>query len=134
MSSITFGGTVSMSTISTPSNGWLIGYDTDGILKQKDQFGIITDIKEVISEEKSVAYLFTNPQKVTINKPFLVSEQDNERSYEITFSQWMLLSADKEMAVPTNYVVTIVEPLDSVKEMYSEKINGTNSEVSSTQE
>ena len=46
----------------------------------------------------------------------------------------MLLSADKEMAVPTNYVVTIVEPLDSVKEMYSEKINGTNSEVSSTQE
>ena len=37
---------------------------------------VITDIKEVISEEKSVAYLFTNPQKVTINKPFLVSEQD----------------------------------------------------------
>ena len=95
---------------------------------------VITDIKEVISEEKSVAYLFTNPQKVTINKPFLVSEQDNERSYEITFSQWMLLSADKEIAVPTNYVVTIVEPLDSVKEMYLEKINGTNSEVSSTQE
>ena len=49
MSSITFGGTVSMSTISTPSNGWLIGYDTDGILKQKDQFGIITNIKEVIT-------------------------------------------------------------------------------------
>jgi hypothetical protein len=47
MSSIIFGGTVSMLTIATPSNGWLIGYDTDGILKQKDQFGIITDIKEV---------------------------------------------------------------------------------------
>jgi len=49
MSSIIFGGTVSMLTIATPSNGWLIGYDTDGILKQKDQFGIITNIKEVIS-------------------------------------------------------------------------------------
>ena len=47
MSSIIFGGTVSMSTIATPLNGWLIGYDTDGILKQKDQFGIITNIKEV---------------------------------------------------------------------------------------
>ena len=49
MSSITFGGTVSMLTVATPSNGWLIGYDTDGILKQKDQFGIIKNIKEVIS-------------------------------------------------------------------------------------
>jgi hypothetical protein len=49
MSSIIFGGTVSMSTIATPLNGWLIGYDTDGILKQKDQFGIITNIKEVIT-------------------------------------------------------------------------------------
>ena len=102
------------------------------LLKSGDQ--IITDVKEVISEGTPVAYLFTNPQKVTINKPFLISEQDNERSYEITFSQWMLLSADKEIAVPTNYVVTLVEPLDSVKEMYLEKINGTNNQVSSTQE
>jgi hypothetical protein len=102
------------------------------LLRSGDQ--IITDVKEVISEDKPVAYLFTNPQKVTINKPFLISEQENERSYEITFSQWMLLSADKEIAVPTNYVVTIVEPLDSIKEMYLEKINGTNSEVSSTKE
>ena len=95
---------------------------------------IITDVKEVVSEDKTVAYLFINPQKVTINKPFLISEQDNERSYEITFSQWMLLSADKEIAVPTNYVVTLVEPIDSVKEMYLEKVNGTNSEVSSSKE
>lgn len=49
MSSIVFGGTVSMLTVATPSSGWLIGYDTDGILKQKDQFGIIKAIKEVIA-------------------------------------------------------------------------------------
>ena len=102
------------------------------LLKSGDQ--IITDVKEVISEDKPVAYLFTNPQKVTINKPFLISEEDNDRSYEITFSQWMLLSADKEIAVPTNYVVTLVEPIDSVKEMYLERVNGTNNQMSSTQE
>ena len=102
------------------------------LLRSGDQ--IITDVKEVISEDKPVAYLFTNPQKVTINKPFLISEQDNERSYEITFSQWILLSADKEVAVPTNYVVTLVEPIDTVKEMYLEKVNGPNSQVSSSQE
>jgi hypothetical protein len=102
------------------------------LLKSGDQ--VITDVKEVISDEKPVAYLFTNPQKVTINKPFLLSEEDNERSYEITFSQWMMLSADKEIAVPTSYVVTLVEPLDSVKEMYLEKVNGSNDQVSSVKE
>ena len=102
------------------------------LLKSGDQ--VITDVKEVISDEKPVAYLFTNPQKVTINKPFLLSEEDNERSYEITFSQWMMLSADKEIAVPTSYVVTLVEPLDSIKEMYLEKVNGSNDQVSSVEE
>ena len=102
------------------------------LLKSGEQ--IITDVKEIVSEEKTVAYLFNQPQKVTINKPFLVSENDTERSYEITFSQWMLLSADKEITVPTSYVVTLVEPLDSVKQMYLEKVNGTNHQVSSTEE
>lgn len=102
------------------------------LLQSGDQ--IITDVKEIVSVEKTVAYLFDQPQKVTINKPFLISEQDNERSYEVTFSQWMMLSADKEIAVPSSYVVTIVEPLDSVKQMYLEKVNGSSNQVSSTEE
>jgi YVTN family beta-propeller protein len=44
MSQIIFGGTVSMLNVATPSTGWIVGYDDDGILKQKDIFGIITEI------------------------------------------------------------------------------------------
>ena len=33
-----------MTTAATPSTGWLVGYDVDGILKQKDQFGTIIEI------------------------------------------------------------------------------------------
>lgn len=95
---------------------------------------IITDVKEIVSEEKTVAYLLSQPQKVVVNKPFLVTEDDSERSYEVTFSQWMLLSADKEIAIPINYVVTLVEPLDSVKQMYLEKVNGSNHQVPSVEE
>lgn len=47
MSSLIFGSTISIATTATPSSGWLIGYDTDGKLKQKDEFGIITDIISV---------------------------------------------------------------------------------------
>jgi len=44
MSSVIFGGTVSMLTTATPSIGWVVGYDIDGILKQKNQFGVITEV------------------------------------------------------------------------------------------
>lgn len=49
MSSLIFGSTISIATTATPSSGWLVGYDTDGKLKQKDEFGIITDIVSVQS-------------------------------------------------------------------------------------
>lgn len=33
-----------MLTVATPSTGWIVGYDDDGVLKQKDTFGVITEI------------------------------------------------------------------------------------------
>ena len=49
-----------------------------------------------------------------------------DRSVQITLSPWILLTADKEILVPKHHVVTMVEPLDSIKEMYSEKLNGSD--------
>ena len=44
MSSLIFGSTISMTIIATPSSGWVLGYDVDGKLKQKDEFGDISNI------------------------------------------------------------------------------------------
>jgi YVTN family beta-propeller protein len=44
MSLVIFGGSVSMITTATPSTGWVVAYDTDGIIKQKDSAGVITPI------------------------------------------------------------------------------------------
>ena len=41
MSTIAFGSTYSFLTSATPSTGWVIGFDTDGVLKQKDSLGNI---------------------------------------------------------------------------------------------
>jgi hypothetical protein len=41
MSSIAFGSTYSFLTAATPSSGWIIGFDTDGVLKQIDTSGNI---------------------------------------------------------------------------------------------
>jgi len=96
------------------------------VLKSGEQ--VIAEAKELVSkdEEKVRGYLFTRPHKVVTAQPMLLTEEEkqNDSSLEVTLSPWIVLSADKEVVVPTDWVVTIVEPLESVVKMYQEKIDG----------
>jgi hypothetical protein len=100
---------------------------------------IISDIKELVSKEENLenkhGYVFTKPRKVTFSVPILVqnskdSEEDDktklEKSVEISFSPWILLSKDEEILVPIDWVVTVVEPIDNVKNTYENEVNGSN--------
>ena len=87
---------------------------------------IITDAKEIIQKEQTVAYLFKNPQKVSINKGVLSLEEVGDRQEEndkvqITLGPWILLTSDEEIAVPASYVITVVEPIESLVGLYEEK-------------
>ena len=96
------------------------------VLKSGEQ--VIAEAKELVSkdEEKVRGYLFTRPHKVVTAQPMLLTEEEiqNDSSLEVTLSPWIILSADKEVVVPTDWVVTIVEPLESVVKMYQEKTDG----------
>ena len=94
------------------------------VLQDQDQ--VIAEIKELVDDGKPVGYLFGNAHRIITEKEFL-AESDDERQIQITLSPWILLSADKDVLVPRHQVVTIVEPIDSLKEMYLEKINGSES-------
>ena len=94
------------------------------VLQDQDQ--VIAEIKELVDDGKPVGYLFGNPHRIITEKEFL-AESDDDRQIQITLSPWILLSADKDVLVPRHQVVTIVEPIDSLKEMYMEKINGSES-------
>ena len=96
------------------------------LLKSGEQ--LISDAKELVSEEKVCGYLLNQPQKVFVNKPILLTEEQSLENVniEITFSPWILLTSDKEVVVPTDWVVTVVEPLQSVVKMYQEKLDGQN--------
>ena len=81
--------------------------------------------KELVSEEKVRGYLFTRPHKVLTAQPMLLTEEaKDDNSLEVTLSPWIILSADTEVVVPTDWVVTIVEPIASVVKMYQEKTDG----------
>ena len=91
----------------------------------QDQYQVIAEIKELLDDSKPIGYLFANPHLIITEKEIL-AESDDDRKIQITLSPWILLSAEKEVLVPRHQVVTIVEPIDSVKEMYSEKLNGSD--------
>ena len=85
---------------------------------------VIADIKELVDDGKPVGYLFKNPHRISAEKDILAESED--RKIHVTLAPWILLSADSEVLIPKHQVITIVEPIDSVKEMYSEKLNGSD--------
>ena len=104
------------------------------LLKSGDY--VISDAKELLSDEKPCGYLFSNPHKVILNTPILLKENLNEDSdnvINITLSPWIILTEERDILVTPDSVVTIVEPMNSLKEMYEEKVNGKECEVPSSE-
>ena len=97
------------------------------LLKSGDQ--IISDVKEIVRSEGETrvveGYLLGKPHKISAVKPVVLTENFNdERNVEITLSPWILLTQDKEMTVPKEWIITIVNPIESITKMYQEKIDG----------
>jgi hypothetical protein len=94
------------------------------LLKSGEQ--VIADIKEYVDQnEKVISLLFENPYVVKfLTAEFLVEGIENEEvSHKVSFSPWIVMSEDKSMTVPVDWIVTIVEPIDWVKKSYEEKMN-----------
>ena len=95
------------------------------LLKTGEQ--IISDMKELVSEgdENAHAYMLENPHTVEINeKQFITEEEKEEGDFGINVSllPWIILSKDKKMLIPVDSVLTVVEPLESVTQLYLDKI------------
>ena len=99
------------------------------LLKSGEQ--ILADTKELRRKDdvpmvdKVYGYLITQPHKVSANKPLVLTENvDEQRNVEITLAPWILLTEDKVVTIPKEWVITIVNPIESIVKMYQEKIDG----------
>ena len=94
------------------------------LLKSGEQ--LIADAKELVSEDKVRGYLLNKPQKVSATKSLLLTEEvgGEDPNVQVTLSPYILLTADQDIVVPTDWVVTVVDPLQTIVEMYQEKVNG----------
>ena len=91
---------------------------------------IISDMKELMAEgeENAHAYMLVNPHTYEINEKQFVTEEEKELEegdYGINVSllPWLILSKDSQMVIPTDSVLTVVEPVDALTKLYQDKID-----------
>ena len=95
------------------------------LLKTGEQ--LISDMKELVAEgqDQAHAYLLDNPHTVEINeKQFVTEEEKVEGDYgiNVVLLPWIILSKDKKMIIPVDSILTVVEPLESVTQLYLDKM------------
>ena len=89
----------------------------------------------IISDEKVCGYLFTKPHRVEVRKTvLLVEENENTKGdLEVSLSPWIVLASDTQIPVRPDWIVAIVEPIETIKKMYEEKVNAEDNQVSFTE-
>ena len=94
---------------------------------------VIADIKELVSDDKICGYLFQNPNIITYLEPEVLTEENQTNKLKLSLIPWILITSDTKIPVRSDWVITIVEPIEEVKKIYEEKINESN-QVSSVDE
>ena len=111
------------------------------ILVLKSGEDVIADIKEMMTpDNKVMGYLLTKPcvVKLVSNAPLTAEEDDptNEHSSEVRIRMhpWTPLAKEKEIPLTSEWVVTMITPIDKVLTMYKEQVlkNGQNNSTDSS--
>ena len=106
------------------------------LLLLKSGEDIISDIQEMTvgedEERRVIGYLLGKPCIIKIRDSQVLTEETEatqKSAFQVTLYPWMPLSADKVIPIPADWVVTIVEPKDKLKEMYVEDVLSNGQET-----
>jgi len=85
---------------------------------------LITDAKELIVEDKVCGYLLCKPHRIEYRQPIFLSEEKeiSDGEVQVTLSPWILLTSENQIPVPTDWLITMVDPIQSIKKMYLERV------------
>lgn len=83
---------------------------------------VIADMSEMILDERVIGYFFDKPCVVKLN-------QSSESSYTMSLHPWIPLTKTTRVPVINDWVITIVDPIDRLTEMYISDVLSTSDEV-----
>ena len=90
------------------------------ILLLKSGEDVIADVKEMVSsDDKVIGYFLT---KACVIKLLPKDVKGNKKETSISMYPWMPLAKEKDIPLPTDWVVTMVTPIEKVETMYKEDV------------
>jgi hypothetical protein len=100
------------------------------LLLLKSGEDMIADVNEMAfgeeEDKRVVGYYLNRPCVVKMRDPNVLKDESEGRGrkagYEVSLFPWMPLSAEDTIPIPSDWVVTMVEPTIKLKEMYVEDI------------
>ena len=99
------------------------------VLVLKSGEDVIADVKEMLTSDKQVmGYLMTRPcvVKLITNAP-LTADESNPKSetkseMSVRMHPWAPLAKEKTIPITTDWVVTMITPVEKVLKMYTEDV------------
>ncbi len=113
------------------------------LLLLKSGEDIIADVTEMaVGEDKNkrvVGYFLNKPCVIKMRDPRTLGEEEGsmqKAGFQVSLFPWMPLSNDETIPITSDWVITIVEPIIKLKDMYLEDIvnYGKTNKDSSTDE
>ncbi len=89
---------------------------------------VIADVSEMVlgeeEEKRVIGYHLNKPCVIRMKNPNLQSEDGSNKKagFEVSLFPWIPLTKDTTISIPADWLITVVEPVEKLKEMYQEDI------------
>ena len=89
---------------------------------------VIADVSEMIlgegDEKRVIGYHLDKPCVIKMRNPNLTEDKGVQKKagFEVSLFPWIPLTKDTTISIPADWLITVVEPVEKLKEMYQEDI------------
>jgi hypothetical protein len=89
------------------------------VIKTGEQ--IISKVEEMVHEDRVVGYFMIKPCIVSTSDP-KVDPETKKASFDINLTPWIPLGKGIRFPVPLEWIVTFVDPVDALLELYQKDV------------
>lgn len=83
---------------------------------------VVSDVKEMVVEEKVVGYILHYPARARIISDNGFRDGMTNSPHKLQLMPWMPMSKDKVIPIVSDWVISITEPVDQLVQMYKKGI------------
>jgi hypothetical protein len=89
---------------------------------------LVADVREIVDKDthKPISVVLIKPVRVTVQQPAVLNEGKAPNDALLSFAPWISTSKSEQFFVEHDWVVTVCEPNDDIKNSYIENVGVRN--------